>query len=70
MFRQIPWRFPKIIYEERKMKQYLPVKLEIAAETLDDVITSSSFAVKDKGYDTPWVSVTPGIPSVGTPGLK
>lgn len=52
------------------MKQYLPVKLEIAAETLDDVITSSSFAVKDKGYDTPWVSVTPGIPSVGTPGLK
>lgn len=52
------------------MKKYTPVNIEITAGRLDDVITSSSFAVKDSGSDSPWISATPGIPSVGLPGFN
>lgn len=51
------------------MKQYKKPQLEITVVALDDVVTASSFAVRDKGKDTPGISATPGIPSTGTPGL-
>ena len=37
------------------MKQYKIPEIEITVVALCDVVTASSFAVKDKGKDTPWV---------------
>ena len=51
------------------MKKYIRLNFEVTAAKLDDVITSS-VAVKDTGVDTPLVSMTPGVPSVGMPGLN
>ena len=52
------------------MKKYEQPIIEVTAVRVDDVITLSSFAVKDKGKDTPWISATPGVPSYSVPGIK
>ena len=51
------------------MKQYKKPEIEITVVAPCDVVTASSFAVKDKGKDTPWISATPGVPSYSVPGM-
>lgn len=53
-----------------EMKEYKKPELEVTAVLLDDIVTLSSYAVKDKGKDTPWISATPGLPSYSVPGFN